>query len=195
MQNEKKQIITIAGKLGSGKSSTAKAVAKRLGYTHYSTGDFAREVAKEHGLTITEWNQKAEENPELDHEVDKKTQSMRESNEIVIDSRIAFHWIPESFKVFLDIDDELAAQRIFKALKEKNPARATELQAKSWEELVEDMRQRVESERKRYQELYGIDHMKPDNFDLILDTGDEKNDIHAVVTQLVTAYESWLQKT
>ncbi|MEZ4103369.1 MAG: nucleoside monophosphate kinase [Candidatus Paceibacterota bacterium] len=40
----KKQIITIAGKPGSGKSTTAKRLSGELNYAHFSSGDFFRQV-------------------------------------------------------------------------------------------------------------------------------------------------------
>ena len=54
----KKQIITICGGLGSGKSSTAKEVARILGFKHFSSGDFFREVGLELGLSINEINKR-----------------------------------------------------------------------------------------------------------------------------------------
>ena len=41
----KKEIITIAGSLGSGKSSTARAVASALRFRHFSSGDLFRQIA------------------------------------------------------------------------------------------------------------------------------------------------------
>ncbi len=58
---EKKEIITICGSLGSGKSSTAKLVAQKLKYQHFSSGDFMRKIALERGITLNELNVQAEE--------------------------------------------------------------------------------------------------------------------------------------
>ncbi|MEZ4200247.1 MAG: AAA family ATPase [Candidatus Paceibacterota bacterium] len=52
-------IITLSGKPGSGKSSTADKVAELLGYTRYSSGNLVRKVAKKHGLSLAEFNKKA----------------------------------------------------------------------------------------------------------------------------------------
>ena len=52
----KKDIITICGGLGSGKSSTARGVAKELGFEHFSSGDFFRQVGLELGLSINDLN-------------------------------------------------------------------------------------------------------------------------------------------
>jgi cytidylate kinase len=40
-------IITIAGTVGSGKSTVGRIIAKRLGLKHYSIGDLMREMAEQ----------------------------------------------------------------------------------------------------------------------------------------------------
>ena len=47
-------IITISGTPGSGKSTVAKMIATKLGFKHYSTGDFMRQMAKERGISLEE---------------------------------------------------------------------------------------------------------------------------------------------
>ncbi|MCD8494676.1 MAG: cytidylate kinase family protein [Candidatus Pacebacteria bacterium] len=187
-----KEIITLAGKLGSGKSSTAKRIAAALEYTHYSSGDFARAVARDHGMTITEWNTYAEAHPEMDHEVDAKNKEMARENKVVIDSRLAFHFIPESFKVFLDIDASVAAERIFKDLGQAH--RSEEHQAESIDELTQDLIRRAESEVKRYQDLYNVHPHDHRHFDLIINTGLPENTLDHVVQLIITAYTEWLTK-
>lgn len=178
----KKNIITIAGKLGSGKSSTAKKLAQVLGYEHYSSGDFARAVAKEHGMTITEWNTYAENKPELDHQIDDKNKEMAEKNNVVIDSRLAFHFIPDSFKVFLDIDSSIAAERVYGDLDADH--RAEEDRADTLEEMARNIDERAQSEVKRYQDLYGLNHHDHNHFDLVINTGLPENDLEAVVNMI-----------
>ena len=184
----KKTIITIAGKVGSGKSSTAKKLAERLSYDHYSSGDFARAVAKKHDMTITQWNTHAEQYPELDHEVDNENKKMADKEHVVIDSRLAFHFIPESFKVFLDIDPSIAAERIYGDLDAAH--RTEEHRAKSIEDMAHDLRVRSQSETKRYQELYNINHQDHEHFDLVIDTGLAENNLDAVVEQIYEAYHT-----
>src|SRR5947209_7447349 len=99
---QKRRIITISGRPGSGKSTTAKAVAASLGFPHFSSGDLFRLLAKERGIDVLQANLSAEQNAELDRLVDGRLQEIgREDNELVIDSRMAWHWMPTSFKVFL----------------------------------------------------------------------------------------------
>ena len=130
----KKEIITIAGTLGSGKSSTGKMVAEKLGFKHFSSGDFFRQVGLELGLSVNETNKEAETNPKIDELTDQKLRDMNNAEKIVIDSRTAYHWIPESFKVYLDLPPEIAKDRILNSIKE-NKLRELSEQASSAEEI------------------------------------------------------------
>ncbi len=186
---EKKEIITICGRLGSGKSSTAKGVAKSLGFAHYSSGDFFREVAVELGISVTELNIRAEKEPDIDKKVDSKWKEIREKSKLVIDSRTAYHWIPESFKVYLDLPEEIAKQRIVNSIKE-NPLRAQSEQVSTPEEAYIKMRERFESEQKRYWELYKIDNTKKSNYDLVIDTN--KNNLEEVINLIISEYKKWI---
>src|SRR3989339_534013 len=114
----KKQIITINGFPGSGKSSTADLVAKELNFKRFSSGDFMRQIALDRGISLNELSIKAETDKEVDVSIDKAVKEAGEMKKIVIDSRLAFHWIPESFKVYLDLPPAIAKERILNNLKE-----------------------------------------------------------------------------
>ena len=82
----KKHIITIAGLPGSGKSSTAKAVALALGYEHFSSGDLFRKMAEDRGLSVEEINFAAEKQKEIDKEVDELLVKLgKEKTDLVIE--------------------------------------------------------------------------------------------------------------
>ncbi|MCF7831328.1 MAG: cytidylate kinase family protein [Candidatus Pacebacteria bacterium] len=188
----KKHIITIAGRLGSGKSSTANKIAEKLDYHRFSSGDFMRSIAEKHTVTLQELSEMAERDPSIDHEIDGEVKNAGEKDNLVIDSRLAFHWIPESFKVYLYLRPEIAADRILLDAQD-NPNRYAEGYASLTKESVtESITTRLESEKKRYKALYNIDHTNPENFDLIIDT--EKNNLDEVVEIILEKYQSWLQE-
>jgi len=186
----KKEIITINGFPGSGKSSTANSVAKTLGFERFSSGDFMRKIAVDMGLTINELNIKAETNPSIDTEIDNEVKKAGELRNIVIDSRMAFHWIPESFKVYLDLPHEIAKERILNNLK-TNKLRQESENATTEEEVYQKIIERLESENKRYMTLYGVDNTKKEAYDLVVDTNE--NNLEEVVSKIVTAYNEWIQ--
>ncbi len=108
-------IITISGIAGSGKSTVAKLLAKKLNYKHYSIGDFMRELAKERGTTLLELSKEAEKDKSIDKELDKKqTELGKTKDNFVIDSRLGFHFIRNSKKIFLEVQLNEAAKRILK---------------------------------------------------------------------------------
>ncbi len=186
---EKKEIITITGGLGSGKSSTADLVAQELGYARFSSGDFMRKIALEMKISLNELSILAETDSSIDKKIDEEVRNAGKLERSVIDSRLAYHWIPESFKVYLDLRPEIAQERILKNL-EENPLRKQSEDSSTSEEIYQKITSRLESERKRYMDLYGIDHTSLNNFDLVVDT--TKNNLLEVVNVIVEEYKKWL---
>jgi len=184
----KKEIITICGGLGSGKSTAAKGVSQALGFKHFSSGDFFRQVGLELGLSVTETNKRAEIDPKIDEMMDEKLRGMRNHEKVVIDSRTAYHWIPESFKVYLDLPVEIAKNRILNSLKEDKLRQESE-KVSTIEEVYKKMTERFESEQKRYWDLYKINNADKNNFDLVIDT--DKNNLEQVINIIVSEYKKW----
>ena len=166
---EKKHIITIAGKPGSGKSTASKGVAKRLEFQHFSSGDFFRAIGKERGIDVFQTNLIAEQEKEIDYLVDEKLRELGSSNDnMVIDSRMAWHWMPYSFRVYLDLNLEVAAARILETIDDSRMA-VEEIPA-SPVEYAERLQQRLNSEIRRYQTLYKSNPYDTTNYDLVIDT-------------------------
>ncbi len=191
---QKKHIITLAGKLGSGKSSTANRVAEILGYTRASTGDFMRELADKRGITLGELGALAEKDPAIDVELDDYNRTTGEKENVVLDSRLGFFFIPESFKVFLELDPTIAAERILKDA-EKNPARHKEVRGEynTVEAISAAISKRLASERTRYLESYGIkDQTAHEQFVLVIDTATLP--LEGVAEKIVEEYKKWLEK-
>lgn len=185
----KKHIITLGGMPGSGKSSTGKRLAKLLGYERTSSGDFFREMAEKRGVSVEEINRVAEEDPSIDHMTDDWVREKGKSENLIIDSRLAFHWIPDAFKVFLKLDPKVAAERTFAHI--KGEGRVGQ-EAQSIEDAYHKMLDRIESEGKRYMTLYGVDYTDESNYDLIVDTG--PNDLPTVTKIISDAYRRWLDE-
>jgi CMP/dCMP kinase len=187
---KKKHIITLSGKPGSGKSSTADRVAELLGYSRYSAGDLVRNVIRKRGLTLDEYNKMALTNRHLDHDIDEQLRSLRDENDIVIDSRLGFYWIPESFKVYLDLDMDVATARIFKdsvtnELREYN----TSLEY-SIEDVQKLVQARLDNEVRRFKSLYGVNPYSKSNFDLIINTS--RHSPQTVALTVFDTYKKWL---
>jgi len=170
--------ITISGKPGSGKSAVAKQVAEEIGLNHLSSGQFQRDLAKEMKITILELAKKAESDPEIDKKTDNWVEAIGEADEnFIMDSRLAFNFIPDSLKIFLDVSDDEAARRIFHAKRPEEKENTTQ------GETYENIKKRQEAEMTRYKEYYNLDYTNPDNYDLVIDTTDIT--LHHVVKKVI----------
>jgi cytidylate kinase len=186
---KRKHIITISGKPGSGKSSTADRVAELLGYTRHSSGDMVRRVLAKEGMSLEEYNKRAADEHDLDDKVDEELRSLRNAKDIVVDSRLGFYWIPESFKVYLDLDLEIATARIFKdSMNNKKRSGAGEYG--SLPDVARKVNERMHEEQNRFRSLYGIDPYNPRHFDLVVDTS--RNDPQAVAITVFDYFRQWL---
>ncbi len=167
-------IITISGHPGSGKTTVAKMLIDSLKLKHYYMGGIRRQIAKERGMTIEEFNKLGETDPSTDKVVDDFLVKLgKEEDNFIAEGRTAAYFIPNSIKIFMDVDMRVGAERILKDLTEKG------MQGVRNEKIglgVDDqerlLRERVESDRLRYQKYYGIDITDKSRYDLWVDTSD-----------------------
>ena len=187
----KKHIITISGKPGSGKSSTADRVAELLGFTRHSSGDMVRRVLKRNHLTLEEYNQKAELNHDLDDQIDEELRALRDQEDIIVDSRLGFYWLPESFKVYLDLDIDVATARIYQDVAGNASRQGVEGADVSLSGVAREVRGRMLTEQARFRKLYGVDPYEQAHFDLIIDTS--RHNPHSVAVTVFDHYKKWLE--
>lgn len=188
---QRKHIITISGKPGSGKSSTADTVAKMLGYTRHSSGDLVRAILNKERLTLAEYNCRAQDDHSLDELVDERLRSLRSEDDIVVDSRLGFYWIPESFKVYLDLDIEVATVRIFKDAVSNNMRTKGGEFAHSLDAVAKQVALRMRDEQERFRALYNVDPYNTTHFDLVIDTS--RHSPQTVALTVFDNYRKWLQ--
>src|SRR3989344_6212851 len=104
-------IITLAGDIGSGKSTVAKLLAAQLHLKHYSTGDFMREMAIKEGISLLVLSARAENDSSVDQVLDSRQKRLgEEEKNFVLDARLGWFFIPQSFKVYLKVDPKVGAQ-------------------------------------------------------------------------------------
>lgn len=156
--------ISMTGELGSGKSTTAKYIISKLGIEFLSTGAFQRDMAAKLGITTLELNHRADTDPSIDEEIDGRTKALEHSGRsFVIDSRLAWRFLPTSFKVFLVCPPAVAAQRVM------GQERMSE-NFSSQEDAIEQMQTRRDSERLRFLKTYDASQGHFRNYDLAIDT-------------------------
>ncbi|MBQ6661050.1 MAG: dephospho-CoA kinase [Lachnospiraceae bacterium] len=171
--------ITLTGNLGSGKSTVCKLLTQQYGFELFSTGKVIREIADEMGISVLEMNELMSKDHKYDHMIDDKTAAISRENpdrNILFDSRLAWHFVEKSFKVFLSVDLAEAARRVF-----ADASRGEVESYKSEEDAAEQLAARAANEDARYEELYGIHYFDFNNYNLVLDSSYAKPEVIAAV--------------
>lgn len=159
--------ITLNGDLGSGKSTVGKLLASRFDIPFFSTGAIFRNLGKVNNMDALKFNLDAENNTEIDAIIDGGIVELDKKHDgFILDSRMAWHFVEKSLKVYLTVDDMIAAKRIM-----ADESRDTE-QYSSLEQARQSLAERRSSENKRYRSLYKVEITDPANYDLVLNTGD-----------------------
>ena len=175
--------VVLNGDLGSGKTTVSVMLAERLGVRRVSIGDLYRQMAAEHGMTALQFNLHSELDDKVDHYIDQLQHDIAASDErLVVDSRLAWHFFTDAFKVHLLVDPVVAARRVL-----ARPGDAVE-QYGSAEEAGRQLARRSESERQRFLARYGVDKTDLRNYDLVCDT--TRASPEQVVTRIVEMLET-----
>jgi cytidylate kinase len=177
--------ITIAGDLGSGKSTVANHLISNINYRIESAGLIFRRLAEQHGMTAKEFNQFIESNPKYDNMVDDTIKEMGAKEEnIIFDSRLAWYFVPKSFKIYMYVDVDTATERIFNDTGRVSESYSDMTTAKK--EIIE----RRQSEVLRYKTFYNIDINNFKNYDFIIDTSHAtKDEVNEAVLSNFRAFE------
>jgi cytidylate kinase len=164
-------IITITGLPGSGKTTIAKMISEHFKIPWHSMGDLRGKMALERGMTLDELNKLGEQEIFTDKDADDYQIKLGWSGEsFVIDGRLSWHFIPNSFKIFLDVNPEVAAKRIMGA---PRADRQDEKEYSSAEEAKTALAERVASDQRRYKKYYNLDILDKSHYDLVIDTSDK----------------------
>ena len=184
---QKKRIITITGETGSGVSTVTNQLADSLRYRKFSAGSLFRTLAVQYNMTVNELNDFAQNNRVVDQEIDTLIRRIGQGREIVLDARLGYYWIHDSFRVYLTVDPDIAAHRIYTAV--SNGLRYEE-GATTVNQTIINIKKQVEYTQHRYFRDYGIDISNISMFDLIIDSDDKSPDV--IVAMIKQGYRTWL---
>jgi cytidylate kinase len=181
--------ITITGKLGSGKSTVAKKLVEQYGFEIFSTGAILRAAAAERGMDVLELNKelsaKLDSDRSMDDLIDNTTirvAAERKDDKLIFDSRMAWHFVPDSFKVFVTVAPCVAAERVMKDPRPGEPAEDVD-------ELCAELVERSKVEQARFQALYGVDYYDYNNYNLVVDSSNRTPDeIVSIIWEGFNAY-------
>lgn len=159
--------ISITGRLGSGKSTVARVIAENEGFEIYSTGAIIREMASDLGITALEMNELMKKDNSYDLKLDETTTKIskdRAADKLLFDSRMAWHFADNSFKVYLYVDVKVAAARVLR------DSRGSVETYRDLDDAVSQLTDRMNSENVRYKKLYNVDNFDFSNYDIVIDT-------------------------
>ncbi len=154
--------ITIFGLAGTGTSSTGKELAVVLGYPFASGGDMGRLTASELGITLNELEELSKKDKKYDLLRDEHLKQFGQTHSnCVIEARLGWFNVPDSFKVKLICPDEV---RLVRIMKREN---------KSLDQVKEETVSREQAIRERFKNYYNLDfdyETRDEVFDLVIDT-------------------------
>jgi len=157
--------ITISGLPGSGKSTVAKLLKKKLGLDYVYSGMIFRNLAKEHNMTLEEFGKYCEKNSEIDKKLDTRQLEIMKKGNVIMEGRLA-GWLAyrnkiPALKVAIDTDLETRSKRIVN--REKG----------SVEHKKKEILERERSEALRYKNYYSIDLKDKSIYDIVIDSGNK----------------------
>ncbi|ELZ82488.1 cytidylate kinase [Haloferax elongans ATCC BAA-1513] len=174
-------LLTVSGPPGSGKSTTAAALAEAFDLEHISGGDIFRELAAEHDMSAVEFNKLAEEDDQIDRDLDRRLRDIAlERDDVLLESRLA-GWLAgdaADLRFWLDAPVDVRAERI------------ADREDKDADIAREETVTREESEALRYEEYYDIDITDLSIYDVALNTarwGPEE--VTSICTAVVDSYD------
>ena len=144
-----------------------------------------RQMAEERGMTALQLNLHAELDDAIDSAVDELQSNIAKSGEqLIVDSRLAWFFFHDAFKVHLITEPNEAARRVL-----ARPHSEVERYA-TLEEAKDRLHGRSESERVRFLTRYGADKLRLRNYDLVCDSTRARPD--DIVAMIVDAFEGRL---
>ena len=157
--------ITISGTPGSGKSTVAMLLEKKLGIKYIYSGMIFRELAEKYNMTLKEFGKYCEENSEIDKELDGRQLEILKKGNVILEGRLA-GWLAHrnnisAFKIAIVTDLDIRAKRIVN--REKGSVKIRK------KEILE----RERSENTRYKKYYNIDLKDTSIYDIVIDSGDK----------------------
>lgn len=181
-------IITIAGKPCCGKSTTAEIFANKYNFARINTGAIFKEKAKSMGKNVLELVS-SDDAIAIDYQVDDELKNIyktRLKENLIIESRTSWSFMPKAFNVYIDVDDDVIAERLF------NSDRTGKEKATSLEDAKNMAMARYKADCDRYKRIYDIDCTNLDNYDLVINnsnlTAEETAD------QIYAGYLDYLKK-
>lgn len=153
-------LITLSGEPGSGKTTVARLLARKLGLPHVYAGDLFRREAERRHLTLEEFTVLCEHDHSIDRALDDKMVEVARRGDVVLEGRLAGFFADRhgisALKVWLTASEAVRAERVA----QRECAEAGR--------VLEMNRMRQECDARRYREIYGFDLADTRLYDVVL---------------------------
>jgi len=154
--------ITISGLPGSGKTTVAQLLEKKLGLKYVYSGDIFRKMAEKYSMSLEEFGKYCENNKDVDEQLDNNQLKELHKGNVIVEGRIS-GWLAHrnkipSIKIFLEADLDTRVSRIV------NRERG------EFKKRKKEILNREKSEKVRYKKYYDIDVDDTSIYDLVIDT-------------------------
>ena len=154
--------ITVSGSPGSGKTTVAQLLKKKLQLPYVYSGDIFRKQAEREGMSLEEFGRYCEQHKDVDKELDRQQLEIIKQGNVIVEGRLA-GWLAyqnniPAVKIFIDADQQTRVNRIVN--------RELGDREKRKEELVK----REKSEATRYKTYYNIDIDDTSIYDIVIDS-------------------------
>ncbi len=160
----KKNVIVISGPPGSGGTSVAKELAKRLGYRYLGLGQLQKNLGKskkESKAALESWSTEKGAAKKTHEERDEMQIAEAKKGDIVICGKLSVHFLRDlsDYKVWLDVP-----------LKER-AKRTSGRDGISVDQAEKEISKREKIEREEWEKMYGFDYFyQKELADFVLDS-------------------------
>jgi len=165
--NEEMTKITISGTPGSGKSVIAEKLCKEFNLKYYDLGKLMRKAAESRNISLEELREVRKKDDSIDKDLDNEMKRIGiEEDDFVFVGRVAYHFIPDSIKLYFKCTIEEGAKRI---LGHNDESRKVE-SFSNIQEAIDKLIARQKVDEHLYFDLYGLNPFDESNYDLVIDT-------------------------
>ncbi|MEY4723810.1 MAG: hypothetical protein RLZZ324_1323 [Candidatus Parcubacteria bacterium] len=156
-------LITISGLSGSGKSSAAQGLSEKLGMPTVDAGAIFRRMAKERGMTVSEFGRYADKHRKIDLDFDKRLIRMAKRRKTLI--------LQGRLTGMMTARYEVPAIRIWIGATARTRAgRIAGREGKSVAVVAKETAARDRDNRARYLRTYGLDLNDLSVYDIVVKT-------------------------
>lgn len=169
-------LITISGLSGSGKSTAAAGVSRRLGVPTVDIGKIFRAMAKKRGMDVVAFGAYAEQHPEIDQALDEAMMRKAKSRkDLILQGRLAG---------LMSAKEGLDAVRIWITASARTRAsRVSRREGVPYRKALAEINRRDRDNLTRYRRTYGLDLNDLSVYDIVVRT--DNLTLEEVVSSLV----------